>query len=196
MRSFGMSLNSRRCWSANQTGPSSQRSRSTSVSSARVGQHVRRESAVDDLEAAHAVTVAEWQGAARPARRAAAPSSDAPGSSPTVPERWPLRPSRRRCSPGPRRTRTRPAPSRCACRPSPRPTSGPTAATIHCGAGFSCQSPTQPTGCTVNTTVASPRACLSFHCGSAAPTLLAARRRVSAQRRWWLTPSASVQRCQ
>ena len=29
----------------------------------------------------------------------------------------------------------------------------PDSTTIHCGAGFSCQSPIQPTGCTVNTTV-------------------------------------------
>ncbi len=46
----------------------------------------------------------------------------------------------------------------------------PDSTTIHCGAGFSCQSPTQPTGCTVNTVVLETVSCLLFHCGSAPPT--------------------------
>ena len=78
------------------------------------------------------------------------------------------RPSR--CSPGPRRSENSPGP--CSIRvPSMLSIhQRPDSTTIHCGAGFSCQSPTQPTGCTVKTTVPRLRACLSFHCGAAPPT--------------------------
>jgi hypothetical protein len=117
------------------------------------------------------------------------------GWSPIVPERWPLRPcesalqfwsSPKDISPGPNSTRV---PSIASTHQ--RPESG----TIHCGAGFSCQSPTQPTGCTVKTTVDSPRGCWLFHCGSASPTPLKVEILEHALV-WWLTPSSSVQRCQ
>ena len=71
----------------------------------------------------------------------------------------------------------------------------PDSTTIHCGAGFSCQSPTQPTGCTVTTTVEEWVSCLLFHCGSAPPTPFSSNS-VSAHCAWWLTPFSSVQRCQ
>ena len=71
------------------------------------------------------------------------------GWSPTVPERWPLRPSAsdfvfwslpNDSSPGPISTRL---PSMVST--NQQPESG----TIHCGFGFSCHSPTQPTGRTM-----------------------------------------------
>ena len=71
----------------------------------------------------------------------------------------------------------------------------PDSTTIHCGAGFSCHSPIQPTGCTVNTGVADTVSCLLFHCGSAGPTPFS-RNSGRAHSVWWLTPSLSVQRCQ
>ena len=92
------------------------------------------------------------------------------GWSPIVPERCPFRPSApfvqpwsspNENSPGPCSTRV---PSMLSSHQRPDST------TIHCGAGFSCQSPTQPTGWTVTTTVEDCSGCLLFHCGSAPPT--------------------------
>ena len=116
------------------------------------------------------------------------------GSSPIVPERWPLRPS------APAATlvlaegqlaRPHLDPRAVHRSTHQRPESG----TIHCGAGFSCQSPTQPTGCTVNTVGRLAARLLLFHCGSAAPTPLSSNSGQLAAC-WWLTPSSSVHRCQ
>src|ERR1700689_1697508 len=94
------------------------------------------------------------------------------GSSPTVPERWPCLPptlrvflsSPKDISPDPISTR----------RPSidstnQRPDNG----MIHCGFGFSCQSPIQPTGSTVMKTVAASLVLAPIHCGAACGAIAA-----------------------
>jgi hypothetical protein len=67
---------------------------------------------------------------------------------------------------------------------------------IHCGFGFSCQSPIQPTGSTVTKTVASSRVFCPIHCGAAGGEIDCRSNAVIAQRVWRLTPASSVQRCQ
>ena len=63
---------------------------------------------------------------------------------------------------------------------------------IHCGLGFSCHSPTQPTGSTVKVTPAVDGSMRSFHCGATpGPTPLSSNA-ASLNFSWRLTPSASV----
>ena len=67
---------------------------------------------------------------------------------------------------------------------------------IHCGFGFSCHSPTQPTGWTTTSTVAPGVLCLSIHDGAAPSEMLCSLNALISQRFWWLTPFSSVQTCQ
>jgi hypothetical protein len=106
---------------------------------------------------------------------------------PTVPDRCPFRPRAsglqfwsppNDSSPGPISTRL---PSIVST--NQRPESG----TIHWGFGFSCHSPTQPTGWTTITTVVPGALCLSSHEGAAPGEMLWSLKALSSQRFWWLT---------
>src|SRR6185437_10708414 len=154
-----------------------------------VVEHVAPEERIEDLEAAHA----KRHGS--PRASSSCTSMRTAGSSPAVPERCPRRPrasgrqpwsSPNEISPGPISTRS---PSMVTT--YQRPESG----TIHCGFGFSCHSPTQPTGSTLRFTVATPRCTSSCHCG-AAPGIAFIVKRSRWQRFWWLTPFASTHTCQ
>ncbi|WP_353890161.1 CxxxxCH/CxxCH domain-containing protein [uncultured Methylobacterium sp.] len=68
----------------------------------------------------------------------------------------------------------------------------PESTAIHCGFGFSCHSPTQPTGRTVKVTPAWLGSILSFHCGATPGPTPWNWNAVSANCAWRLTPSASV----
>ncbi|RYB03302.1 CxxxxCH/CxxCH domain-containing protein [Lichenibacterium ramalinae] len=110
------------------------------------------------------------------------------GWSPTVPDRCPLPPrvfwsSPIISSPGPISTRW----------PSMVSTNHrPVRMAIHCGLGFSCHSPTQPTGRTVKVTPAWHGSILSFHCGATSGLTPLNAKAPSSNRSWRLTPSASV----
>ena len=113
------------------------------------------------------------------------------GSLPTVPDRSPFRPSRSRVpwsspiisSPGPISTRW----------PSIVSTNHrPVRMAIHCGRGFSCQFPTQPTGSTVKVTPACVLSILLFHCGSTPAPMPCNSKRDKSKRCWRLMPSSSV----
>jgi len=118
------------------------------------------------------------------------------GWSPTVPERWPLRPWAsgfvfwsfpNDSSPGPISTRV---PSMVST--NQRPESG----TIHCGFGFSCHSPTQSTGRTMTITWVPGLLSRSTQDDAAPFDMLSNLKSLSSQRSWWLTPFSSVQTCQ
>ena len=168
IRSLGMSLTSRHSWSANQTGPSSQPRPFGEFYQRCVGQHEPGKArGFPDLEIVHGKS-SENGRVDGPEERAIARSSAPLAPRRWCPRRWPLLPARAvqfwsspsENSPAPCSMRV---PSIASIHHRPDST------TIHCGAGFSCHSPTQPTGWTVNTTVASERACALFHCADAPP---------------------------
>jgi hypothetical protein len=112
-----------------------------------------------------------------------------PSDGPCIPEHHAL------CSGRSQKT-DHPVPSLLACRPwSPR-TSGSEIGIIHCGFGFSCHSPTQPTGRTMTIMWVPELLSRSIQDDSAPFDMLSNLKSLSSQRSWRLTPFSSVQTCQ